>query len=153
VNQGLVGGGHGEKFPAAKSTPARNSLRSGVAQLVPKARMDHPDVGAPTRPRAGDGTPAQRSFTGDRLLFGWTRRWFVVGLTDVGVSGREKGRIWSRELNFIAQSVEGNDRANWLGAARFSRRRSATGSEVGECESGSATPPVRGKRSDARASV
>jgi hypothetical protein len=77
----------------------------------------------------------------------------VAGLTDVGASGREKGSTWLRELHFIAQGVEGNDRANWRGATRFSPRRSAIGGEVGECEAGSAGPPVSGKRSDARASV
>jgi hypothetical protein len=49
----------------------------------------------------------------------------VAGLTDMGASGREKGRTWSRELHFIAQGVEGNDRANWWDATRFSWRRCA----------------------------
>jgi hypothetical protein len=66
----------------------------------------------------------------------------VAGLTDVGASGREKGRTWSRELPFIAQGVEVNGRADWRCAARFSRRRSAKSGEVGERESGSVGPRV-----------
>jgi hypothetical protein len=140
--------------PSGKIHSGEKSPQSGVAQLVPKARTDHPDVGAHTRPRAEGGTPAQRSFTGSGLLFGRTWQWFVVGLTDVGASGREKGRTWSDELHFIAQSVEGNDRANWRGTARFSRRRSAIGGEVGECEAGrSGTTRQQGETRCAREST
>jgi hypothetical protein len=77
----------------------------------------------------------------------------VVGLTDVGARGREKGRTWSRELPFIAQDFEVIGRADWRCAARLSRRRSAIRGKVGECESGGAGPPVSGKRRKARSRV
>lgn len=48
---------------ALMRTPTWNSPRFGVAQLVPRARMDPSDVGAPTRPRAGNGTLTRRVFT------------------------------------------------------------------------------------------
>jgi hypothetical protein len=63
---------------ALTCTPVRNSPRFRVSQLVPRARTDLPDAGAPTRPRTGDGTLAWMGSPATWFLCQLDHPWMVA---------------------------------------------------------------------------